>query len=88
MSISDDQKSIYEQQQQAGRKELWREALESSAQGDFFLISLLEVVLEDEQEQAEQSRKQAELNNLLKVGRTLCLIRLIIPGERECGHFA
>jgi len=59
-------KDAYKMQQQAGRKELWREALESSSQGDFFLLSLLEVVIEDEARQEEQVEKQLELNRLIK----------------------
>ena len=59
-------KSGYMVQQQAGRKELWREALESASQGEYFLVSLLEVVIEDEAAQEAIVEKQRELNRLIK----------------------
>lgn len=61
-----DQSKVYVQQQDEGRKHLWREALEASSEGDMFLLSLLEVILEDEKAQAERTQKEAELSKMLK----------------------
>ena len=66
VSLDADQKEMYEKQREIGRKELWKEALESSSHGNYFLVSLLEVVLEDEAEQAEELKKQQHLQSLIK----------------------
>ena len=65
-----DQQSHYRTKQQAGRKDLWREALESSSRGDYFLISLLEVVLEDEVAQSDVAATERSLKRLVNIEET------------------
>jgi hypothetical protein len=69
MDLLDEKKKKmhYRVQQQTGRKELWREAFESSSKGDYFLVSLLEVVLEDEHAQKAELEKRHGLDRLVKV---------------------
>ena len=65
-----DKQEHYRIQQQAGRKDLWREALESSSKGDYFLISLLEVVLEDEQASVQAEEAQRAVKRLVNMEDT------------------
>lgn len=65
-----DKQAHYRIKQQAGRKDLWREALESSSKGDYFLISLLEVVLEDEQASAQAEEAQRAVKRLVNMEDT------------------
>jgi hypothetical protein len=67
--MNEDQRKMYQAEQAQGRQDLWREALEASAQGDVFLVSLLEVILEVEAAQDELDAKQKELDTLVAVSQ-------------------
>jgi hypothetical protein len=67
MADDDNQAQIYKHQQQQGRKELWRQALESSSKGEFFLVSLLEVVIDDEHEQEAKEKREKQFDQLVQV---------------------
>ena len=64
--MNDDQKAMYQAERQRARKELWKAGVEASAQGNTFLMDMLEVLQEEEAEKEAEQLKVAQLQRLIR----------------------